>query len=98
VIATRGPRYGQRITLGAVPDYVPKAFLAAEDRRFYEHGAHRSLGHRPRRAGPIWRGRRVVEGGSTISQQLAKGLFLTPDQNVKRKMQEMPRWPISWSR
>jgi penicillin-binding protein 1A len=39
VIATRGPRYGQRITLAGVPNYVPLAFLAAEDRRFYKHGA-----------------------------------------------------------
>ena len=88
VIANRGPRYGQRITLGAVPNYVPLAFLAAEDKRFYKHGAIDPYGI-VRAAWVNHRAGRTVQGASTLSQQLAKGLFLTPDRVTKRKVQEM---------
>ncbi|PIB93853.1 PBP1A family penicillin-binding protein [Caulobacter sp. FWC2] len=88
VIATRGPRYGQRITIGAVPNYVPQAFLAAEDRRFYQHGAIDLQGI-GRAAWINWRAGKTRQGASTLTQQLAKGLFLTPDRVVKRKLQEM---------
>jgi penicillin-binding protein 1A len=88
VIASRGPRYGQRITLGAVPNYLPLAFLAAEDKRFYKHGAIDPYGI-ARAAWVNHRAGRTVQGASTLSQQLAKGLFLTPDRTVKRKLQEM---------
>ncbi len=88
VIATRGPRYGQRVTLDGLPNYVPLAFMAAEDRRFYKHGPIdlRGIG---RAAVVNWKAGRTVQGASTLSQQLAKGLFLTPDRTVKRKLQEM---------
>jgi penicillin-binding protein 1A len=86
-IAVRGPRYGERITLDQLPDYVPRAFLAAEDRRFYHHGALDLRGI-ARAAWINWRAGEVVQGGSTLTQQLAKGLFLTPDQTLKRKLQE----------
>jgi penicillin-binding protein 1A len=88
VIATRGPRYGQRITLGAVPNYVPLAFLAAEDKRFYKHGAIDPYGI-VRAAWINHRAGHTVQGASTLSQQLAKGMFLTPDRITKRKVQEM---------
>jgi penicillin-binding protein 1A len=88
VIATRGPRYGQRIGLAGVPNYVPLAFLAAEDRRFYKHGAIDFHGI-VRAAWVNHRAGRTVQGASTLSQQLAKGLFLTPDRTVRRKLQEM---------
>jgi penicillin-binding protein 1A len=88
VIATRGPRYGQRITLAGVPNYVPLAFLAAEDRRFYKHGAIDPYGI-ARAAWINHRAGRTVQGASTLSQQLAKGMFLTPDRITKRKVQEM---------
>jgi len=86
-IASRGPQYGERVELGKLPDYVPKAFLAAEDRRFYHHGAVDpwAIG---RAAYANHKAGRVVEGGSTITQQLAKGMFLSPAQNIKRKVQE----------
>ncbi|MFA7262029.1 MAG: PBP1A family penicillin-binding protein [Caulobacter sp.] len=86
-IAVRGPRYGERITLDQLPGYVPRAFLAAEDRRFYQHGALDLQGI-ARAAWINWRAGRIVQGGSTITQQIAKGLFLTPDQTAKRKLQE----------
>jgi penicillin-binding protein 1A len=86
-IAARGPRYGERVALTGLPPYVPQAFLAAEDRRFYKHGPVdlRAIG---RAAWLNWRAGHVVQGGSTLSQQLSKGLFLTPDQTLKRKLQE----------
>ncbi|MDR7116709.1 PBP1A family penicillin-binding protein [Caulobacter sp. BE254] len=88
VIASRGPRYGQRIGLAGVPNYVPLAFLAAEDKRFYQHGAIDPYGI-VRAAWVNHQAGRTVQGGSTLSQQLAKGLFLTPDRTVKRKLQEI---------
>lgn len=86
-VAVRGPRYGERVTLDQLPDYVPRAFLAAEDRRFYHHGALDLRGI-ARAAWINWRAGEVVQGGSTLTQQLAKGLFLTPNQTMKRKLQE----------
>lgn len=88
VIATRGPRYGRRIKVSELPPYVPQAFLAAEDRRFYQHGPIDAQGV-VRAAWINWRAGRTVQGASTLTQQLAKGLFLTPDRVVKRKLQEM---------
>ena len=86
-IASRGPQYGENVRLAALPDYVPKAFLAAEDRRFYQHGAVDPWAI-ARAARANQKAGRVVEGGSTITQQLAKGMFLSPEQNLKRKIQE----------
>jgi penicillin-binding protein 1A len=87
VIASRGPRFGDRVTLAGLPPHIAQAFLAVEDRRFYEH-----KGVDPRailRAAYVnWKAKRVVEGGSTLTQQLAKGLFLTPERTLKRKIQE----------
>ncbi|WP_436062467.1 MULTISPECIES: multimodular transpeptidase-transglycosylase PbpC [unclassified Phenylobacterium] len=86
-LASRGPQYGENVRLAALPDYVPKAFLAAEDRRFYQHGAVDPWAI-ARAARANQKAGRVVEGGSTITQQLAKGMFLSPEQNLKRKIQE----------
>ncbi len=87
VIAARGPRYGERVRLADLPEAVPLAFLAAEDRRFYQHGPV-DLRAIARAAWINWRTGQVVQGGSTIAQQLAKSLFLTPEQTLKRKLQE----------
>lgn len=86
-IAARGPQYGEPVRLEQLPDYVPKAFLAAEDRRFYKHGAVDPWAI-ARAAYANHKAGHVVEGGSTITQQLAKGMFLSPEQNLKRKIQE----------
>lgn len=88
VIASRGPRYGQRVTVNSVPGYVPLAFLAAEDRRFYRHGPidAYAIG---RAAWVNLRTGRTAQGASTLSQQLAKGMFLTPDRTIERKLQEI---------
>jgi penicillin-binding protein 1A len=87
VIATRGPRHGRSVDLKSLPPYLPQAFLAAEDRRFFQHhgvdgrSILRALGANARAGG-------VVEGGSTLTQQLAKIIFLSPEQTLRRKMQE----------
>ena len=74
--------------LDALPDYVPAAFIAIEDRRFYHHPGFDPIGMMRAMATNVRAGR-VVQGGSTLTQQLAKNLFLTPDQNLRRKVQEL---------
>jgi len=86
-LAARGPRHGQGAQLAQLPAYVPKAFLAAEDRRFYQHGPVDWRGV-ARAALADLRAGQVVQGGSTLTQQLAKTLFLSPEQTLKRKVQE----------
>ena len=86
-IAVRGPRNGRRVSLAELPAYVPRAFLAAEDRRFYQHGAVDWLGVL-RAAFADARAGAPVQGGSGLTQQLAKTLFLGPDHTLKRKLQE----------
>ncbi len=88
LIATRGPKYGLKVALRDLPAYVPRAFLAAEDRRFYEHDAvdWRAIARATR--SNLGAGR-TVEGASTISQQLARDLFLGPQRTMKRKVQEI---------
>lgn len=87
LIAVRGPRYGQWVKLQDLPEHVTLAFLAAEDHRFYEHGPV-DLQAIVRAAVANIRSGEVVQGGSTLSQQLAKDLFLTPEQTFRRKIQE----------
>jgi penicillin-binding protein 1A len=88
ILGVRGPYYGNRARLSELPDYVPQAFLAIEDRRFYEHeGVDRMAVLRALIAN--LRAGETVQGGSTISQQLARNLFLTRAQTVNRKLREM---------
>nr|WP_313518417.1 PBP1A family penicillin-binding protein [Brevundimonas diminuta] len=88
LIAVRGTQMAPPVDLDALPDYVPAAFVAIEDRRFYHHPGFDPIGMSRAMASNLKAGR-VVQGGSTITQQLAKNLFLTPDQNMKRKVQEL---------
>ena len=86
-LATRGDMGGAEVPLKELPDYVPKAFVAIEDRRFYSHHGIDPWGIL--RAGirdVLHRG--AAQGGSTITQQLAKNLFLTQERTVTRKLQE----------
>ncbi|MBX3430752.1 MAG: PBP1A family penicillin-binding protein [Hyphomonadaceae bacterium] len=87
-LGVRGPYYGNRIHLADVPDYVPQAFLAIEDRRFYEHEGVDRIGVL-RAVLANLRAGETVQGGSTLTQQLARNLFLTPRQTVNRKLREM---------
>lgn len=88
LIATRGTQMAPPADLDALPDYVPAAFIAIEDRRFYRHPGFDPIGMMRAMATNVRAGR-VVQGGSTLTQQLAKNLFLTPDQNLRRKVQEL---------
>jgi len=86
-ISVRGPRYGRAVLAEQLPAHVVNAFIAAEDRRFREHtGVDMWAIVRATLANA--RAGRTVEGASTITQQLVKNLFLTPDQTIKRKAQE----------
>ena len=86
-IAARGARYGSRVALGDISPFVKQAFLAAEDRRFYKHGAVDPLGIVRAAKRDVLAGR-AAEGGSTLSQQLARTLFLNSEHSLKRKVQE----------
>jgi len=87
-LAQYGNIYGKPVEIADLPAYVPQALLAVEDRRFYEHPGIDPIGLLRALVVNIEAGR-VVQGGSTITQQLAKNLFLTPDRTLKRKVQEM---------
>ena len=86
-ISSTGEVYGRSVTVAQLPPVLPHAVLAVEDRRFYSHwgidlrGLARALWVNLRAGG-------VIQGGSTITQQLAKVLFLTPERTLKRKAQE----------
>ena len=87
-LATRGDMGGAAVPLAELPDYLPNAFVAVEDRRFYSHHGIDPMGiARAFVADVLHRG--VSEGGSTITQQLAKNLFLTQERTVSRKLQEI---------
>ena len=88
VIGHRGAGYGPWVRLQELPAYVPQAFLAIEDRRFYEHGGVDLRGV-ARAAVADLRSGQTRQGGSTLTQQLARMLFLKPDQTFRRKAQEM---------
>jgi len=88
VLAARGDLYGVPVQLHDLPAILPNAVLATEDRRFYSHHGIDIIGL----ARAIWanlRARRIVQGGSTLTQQVAKNLFLTPERSIKRKVQEL---------
>ena len=88
LIAVRGSQQAPPADLDSLPDYVPAAFIAIEDRRFYWHPGFDPIGMSRAMAANMRAGR-IVQGGSTLTQQLAKNLFLTPDQNIRRKVQEL---------
>jgi penicillin-binding protein 1A len=88
VLATRGEQAGANVALKELPPYLPKAFIAIEDRRFYDHYGVDPIGiGRAVVANVAHRG--VSQGGSTLTQQLAKNLFLTQERTIQRKLQEL---------
>ena len=86
-LARRGDLAGEPLPLKEMPGYVPKAFIAIEDRRFYEHYGIDPFGIGRAFVANVLH-RAVAQGGSTISQQLAKNLFLTQERTITRKLQE----------
>jgi penicillin-binding protein 1A len=88
VLAHYGELYGVAVQVYELPPHLTRAVLAVEDRRFYDHAGVDPIGI----ARAIWTNLSagtVRSGGSTISQQLAKNLFLSPDRTVRRKVQEL---------
>ena len=87
-LTVNGASAGAPIRLADLPEHVPNAILAVEDRNFYHHfgvnpvSVVRAMVVNLREGG-------VVQGGSTITQQLAKNIFLSADRTVKRKAQEL---------
>jgi penicillin-binding protein 1A len=87
LIANRGETGGSTVTFKELPRYLPQAFISIEDRRFYSHFGIDPVGI----SRAIMRnitGGRLSEGGSTLTQQLAKNLFLTQERTASRKVQE----------
>jgi penicillin-binding protein 1A len=88
VLAIRGEMAGANVALKDLPPYLPKAFIAIEDRRFYTHYGVDPVGiARAAVTNILHRG--VSQGGSTLTQQLAKNLFLTQERTFQRKLQEV---------
>ncbi len=95
-LAAYGHLRGPNVRVEDLPQHIPNAFIAIEDRRFYSHfgidliGLTRAMISNVRAGG-------IVQGGSTITQQLAKNLFFTPERTLKRKIQEamLSLW-IEW--
>ena len=86
-VATVGEMWGELIPAEEMAPVLPQAVLAIEDRRFFTHGGIDAFGV----IRAAWQNAvegRVVAGGSTISQQVAKLVFLSPERSVKRKIQE----------
>jgi penicillin-binding protein 1A len=86
-VGSRGIRHNDSVPLEQFPDHLIKAVLATEDRRFYEHfgidipGTLRAVLTNARAGG-------VVQGGSSLTQQLAKNLFLSNERTIERKVKE----------
>ena len=96
-IARRGATVDKPVDASKLPKHVSQAFIAIEDRRFYSHwgvdpwGIMRAMAHNVMAGG-------VREGGSTITQQLAKNAFLDSDRTAGRKLREMliAFWLEAW--
>ncbi|MEO1037915.1 MAG: PBP1A family penicillin-binding protein [Pseudomonadota bacterium] len=88
VLAQRGPLYGPIMRLDALPPYVPQAFIAIEDERFFSHSGVDGRGI-IRAVAANLRAGATVQGGSTLTMQLVKNLLLTPERTVRRKIQEI---------
>ncbi len=87
IVARYGDIVGNKVTIDDIPEHLVQAVLATEDRRFYYHVGVDPLGLLRAVFVNIKEGRRA-QGGSTITQQLAKNLFLSQERTYKRKIQE----------
>ena len=87
LLANRGETGGRTITFGELPPYLPKAFIAIEDHRFRSHFGVDPIGI-TRAVIKNVTGKGGMQGGSTLTQQLAKNIFLTQERTASRKIQE----------
>jgi penicillin-binding protein 1A len=88
LLANRGMTGGEAVGLHEMSPYIPQAVMAIEDRRFYSHFGIDPIGLARAMFENITSGR-FTQGGSTLTQQLAKNLFLKPDRTIERKVQEV---------
>jgi penicillin-binding protein 1A len=88
LITNRGDAAGKTLTLDEMPDYLPEAVIAIEDRRYWYHLGIDPIGLARATVVNLTAGG-VVQGGSTLTQQLAKNLFLKPERTFERKVQEV---------
>jgi len=87
VIGVRGGRFAPPVDLARLPAYVPAAFVSIEDRRFYEHAGFDPVGMARAIVANLSAGK--SQGASTITQQLARNLYLSADQTIERKATEL---------
>ena len=88
VLGVRGGRYGPPVDIAKLPPHVSASFIAIEDRRFYEHTGFDAIGIARAIVANAEQGR-AAQGASTITQQLARNLFLSADQTMERKAKEV---------
>ncbi|HEV2364390.1 MAG TPA: PBP1A family penicillin-binding protein [Caulobacteraceae bacterium] len=88
LIGVRGGRFAPPVDLAKLPPYVPAAFVAIEDRRFWEHPGFDPMGMARAMLEDLAEGR-PAQGASTITQQLARNLFLNDDKSLERKGREL---------
>ncbi|WP_099867123.1 transglycosylase domain-containing protein [Pararhizobium haloflavum] len=88
IMANRGATGGEQLALTEMSPFIPQAVMAIEDRRFQSHFGIDPLGLARAMVANLMAGD-VVQGGSTVTQQLAKNLFLSPERTVERKVQEV---------
>jgi penicillin-binding protein 1A len=88
VLGVRGGRYAPPVNMARLPPYVPAAFVAIEDRRFYEHEGFDPRGIARAIVSDLTRGK-AAQGASTITQQLARNLYLSSDRTLQRKADEL---------
>jgi len=88
LITTYGQVYGEYIPAHRLPRSAVDALIATEDRRFYYHFGFDIIGV-TRAMYANYKAERFIQGGSTLTQQLAKNVFLTPERSMKRKIQEL---------
>jgi len=89
LLSVRGSQESPPVDLDQLPPYVPAAFVAIEDRQFYHHFGFNPWGMATAEIWNLTHRGGTLRGGSTITQQLARNLFLTPAQNIRRKAQEL---------
>lgn len=88
LVARRGRRGGRPMRFEDFPSHLVQAVIAIEDRRFFSHFGLDPRGLARAMAVNLRQGR-LAQGGSTLTQQLAKNVFLTPERSFKRKVQEL---------
>src|SRR5215472_2343105 len=89
LVAVRGSEQSAPVNIDLLPPYVPAAFIAIEDRQFFRHVGFNPWGMLRAEIHNLTHRGQPLQGGLTITQQLARNLFLTPAQSIRRKVQEL---------